>query len=56
VSLLERVHKTLLTECVVGGDDRHGLGRGGLGIMLEGGRCNGSGKAYHKRSQATKDW
>lgn len=34
VSLLERVHETLLTECVVGGDDGHGLRRGGFTIML----------------------
>jgi hypothetical protein len=29
VCLLERVRETLLTECVVGGDDGHGLSGGG---------------------------
>lgn len=51
VGLLERVHEALLTKCVVGGDDGHGLGRRGLGIMLEDERMQCVGRLTISRGE-----
>jgi len=57
VCLLEGVHKTLLAECVVGGDNGHGLGGSAWKeAMLDKIEWKRSTDNYHERLQATRDW